>query len=117
MVGFLFPYADICQVPFHIPRFRVDDASYVEVVETKNVVKTSLAKSSFSNESLEASAWVTSLYELAPSLLTKRVRSGGFWGVSAAAKGGFAMSDEEKSLEADTTDHHKVHVSYNVSVT
>ncbi|KAJ5172169.1 hypothetical protein N7492_004762 [Penicillium capsulatum] len=82
-------------IPFHIPRYRVDDASYVEVVETQNVVKSSLAKSSFSNNSLEASV------------------SGGFWGVSAAAKAGYAQSDAEKSLNANTTDHHKVHITYN----
>ncbi|KAB8224906.1 hypothetical protein BDV33DRAFT_199189 [Aspergillus novoparasiticus] len=80
---------------FHIPRFRVDDAANIDVVETRNTLKKSLAESSFSKTSLEASM------------------GGGFWGVSAAAKGGFANDSKDLSVDANTENHHDIHVTYN----
>ncbi|OJJ78425.1 uncharacterized protein ASPGLDRAFT_182670 [Aspergillus glaucus CBS 516.65] len=80
---------------FHIPRFRVDDASSVDVVETRKALQSSLASSAFSKTSIEASA------------------GGGVWGVSAAVKAGFSLSETEQNIEAEAKDNHETHVSYN----
>ncbi|KAF5667329.1 hypothetical protein FHETE_6032 [Fusarium heterosporum] len=82
-------------LPAHIPRFRVDDSSYVSVVETQNSLQSSMAKSSFSQSSIEASA------------------GGGVWGISAAAKGGFSLQEGGKDVTAQDEKHQKIHVVYN----
>ncbi|RBR26471.1 uncharacterized protein FIESC28_00765 [Fusarium coffeatum] len=81
-------------LPAHIPRFRVDDSSSMTVVETQNSLQSSMAKSSFSQSSIEASA------------------GGGLWGVSAAAKAGFSMQEGSKDVTANDEQHQKIHVIY-----
>ncbi|OBS26180.1 hypothetical protein FPOA_00122 [Fusarium poae] len=78
----------------HIPRFRVDDSSYVNVIETQNGLQASMAKSSFSQSSIEASA------------------GGGFWGVSAAAKGGVATRKGEDKITTNSEEQKQMHVIY-----
>ncbi|KAE8406032.1 hypothetical protein BDV37DRAFT_292569 [Aspergillus pseudonomiae] len=63
---------EISADPVRIPRFRVDDDSYVSVYETQNALENSLAKGSFPETAVQASV------------------GGGFWGVSAAASAGFS---------------------------
>lgn len=46
------------QSKYRIPRFRIDDDSSVDVYETKTSLASSLAESSFSKSSIEASAFV-----------------------------------------------------------
>ncbi|KAF4997651.1 hypothetical protein FGRMN_3683 [Fusarium graminum] len=86
---------ELVMLPAHIPRFRVDDSSYVTVVETQNSLQSSMAKSSFSESSIEASA------------------GGGLWGVSAAAKAEFSLRDGGKDVTAKDEKHQKIHVTYN----
>ncbi|KAH6960261.1 hypothetical protein DER45DRAFT_627355 [Fusarium avenaceum] len=78
-----------------IPRFRVDDSSYVTVLETHNSLQASMAKSSFNKTSIEASA------------------GGSLWGVSAAAKAGFSTNEGTKEVTASSEKHEQVHVTYN----
>ncbi|RAO68399.1 uncharacterized protein BHQ10_004411 [Talaromyces amestolkiae] len=80
---------------FRIPRFQVDDSSYVNVIETSTALQSSLAKSSFSNSSVEASA------------------GGSFWGVSAAVKAGFQQGRQEQSLTAKSDKEDNIHITYN----
>ena len=46
---------DDSQIPLRIPRFVVEDESYVDVFETQNLVANTLAKASFSQSELEGS--------------------------------------------------------------
>ncbi|KAJ5822565.1 hypothetical protein N7447_004905 [Penicillium robsamsonii] len=74
------------KLEYPIPRFRVDDDSYVSVYETQNNLEKSLASGSFSENSLEASAGAS------------------FWGVSAAAKVGGAWSSQDNDLHATSSE-------------
>ncbi|GES66736.1 membrane attack complex component/perforin (macpf)-domain-containing protein [Aspergillus terreus] len=80
---------------FRIPRFRVDDDSYIGVYETKNSLEHSLAKNSFSETSVDLSA------------------GGGFWGVSAAASAGFGKKDTNASVTAESEENDVMNISYN----
>ncbi|PKY00522.1 hypothetical protein P168DRAFT_330340 [Aspergillus campestris IBT 28561] len=79
---------------FRIPRFRVDDDSYVSVFETQNALEKSLAKGSFSESSVEASA------------------GGGFWGVSAGAKFGGAWNSSDDSVHSESSESKSMNVTY-----
>ncbi|CAI7619988.1 unnamed protein product [Penicillium viridicatum] len=74
---------------YPIPRFRVDDDSYVSVYETQNNLERSLASGSFSEHSLEASGGAS------------------FWGVSAAAKLGGAWNSQDNDLHATSSVNHQ----------
>ncbi|KAI6764296.1 hypothetical protein HG530_008085 [Fusarium avenaceum] len=78
-----------------IPRFRVDDSSYVTILETHNSLQASMAKSSFNETSIEASA------------------GGSLWGVSAAAKAGFSTKEGTKEVTESSEKHEQIHVTYN----
>ncbi|KAI9930798.1 hypothetical protein MW887_011556 [Aspergillus wentii] len=79
---------------YMIPRFRVDDDSYVSVYETQNTLEKSLASGSFSEHSVEASGGAS------------------FWGVSAAVKAGAAWNNQDDSLHATSSDSKNMNVSY-----
>ncbi|KAJ5569068.1 hypothetical protein N7450_011554 [Penicillium hetheringtonii] len=82
------------KLAFRIPRFRVDDDSQVSVYETQNALESSLAKSGFSETSVEASG------------------GGGFWGVSAAARAGFAIKEENTSITAKSEERKVMNIVY-----
>ncbi|KAE8361322.1 hypothetical protein BDV27DRAFT_160836 [Aspergillus caelatus] len=86
--------ATTSKLAFRIPRFRVDDNSQVSVYETQNALETSLAKSAFSETSVEASA------------------GGGFWGVSAAVSAGFSHKDETQSVTAKSEEKKVMNIVY-----
>ncbi|CAF3525701.1 unnamed protein product [Fusarium graminearum] len=87
--------AEIENLVARIPRFRVDDSSYVTVLETHNSLQASMAKSSFNETSIEASA------------------GGSLWGVSAAAKAGFSTEKGTKEVTAGSEKQEQIHVTYN----
>ncbi|KAJ5955240.1 hypothetical protein N7501_009519 [Penicillium viridicatum] len=78
-----------------IPRFRVVDGSSVSVYETKTSLASALAKGSFSETVVEASA------------------GGGFFGVSAAAKIGFTDTEENSNASKQSSAKDVMHISYN----
>ncbi|CAI7638554.1 unnamed protein product [Penicillium discolor] len=78
-----------------IPRFRVVDGSSVSVYETKTSLASALAKSSFSETVVEASA------------------GGGFWGVSVAAKVGATNTEEDSEASKSSEAKEAMHISYN----
>ncbi|KXG45669.1 uncharacterized protein PGRI_034360 [Penicillium griseofulvum] len=86
--------SELPELQFRIPRFRVDDDSYVTVYETQNALESSLATSSFSETSVEASIGAS------------------FWGVSAAAKGGFAAESKDDSVAATSAKQQTMHIAY-----
>ncbi|KAL4803113.1 hypothetical protein BDV18DRAFT_145150 [Aspergillus unguis] len=86
--------SELAEIPFRIPRFRVDDDSYVSVYETQTALEASLAIGSFSETSVEASA------------------GGGFWGISAAVKAGLAVDDKQNSVTAQSASQKTMHVAY-----
>ncbi|KAF2756483.1 hypothetical protein EJ05DRAFT_512139 [Pseudovirgaria hyperparasitica] len=79
---------------YRIPRFRVEDDSNVDVYETKTHLESSMAESSFSKSSIEASA------------------GGGAFGFSLGASMGFAKSDEDKNAQTSTKDVATMHIRY-----
>ncbi|KAE8324843.1 hypothetical protein BDV39DRAFT_207571 [Aspergillus sergii] len=79
---------------YPIPRFRVDDDSYVSVYETQNSLERSLASGSFSEHSVEASGGAS------------------FWGVSASLKAGGAWSSQDDDLHASTSESKTMTVNY-----
>ncbi|KAJ5835841.1 hypothetical protein N7447_001867 [Penicillium robsamsonii] len=78
-----------------IPRFRVVDGSSVSVYETKTSLASALAKSSFSETVVEASA------------------GGGFCGVSVAAKVGASNTEENSETGKSSAAKEAMHISYN----
>ncbi|KAE8322164.1 hypothetical protein BDV39DRAFT_210011 [Aspergillus sergii] len=78
-----------------IPRFRVADDSYVDVFESKDAVSSALARSSFSETAVEASA------------------GGGFMGMSASVKVGYNESKESASAESSAKEKSFMNVSFN----
>ncbi|KAJ5710578.1 hypothetical protein N7488_004734 [Penicillium malachiteum] len=80
---------------FHIPRFVVNDDSYVDAFETKSSVSTSMARSSFS--SIEAQASV----------------GGGAFGFNAAVSAGFSQQESNALSSSATSDEKTMNVTYN----
>ncbi|CEO58383.1 hypothetical protein PMG11_03112 [Penicillium brasilianum] len=80
---------------FHIPRFVVNDDSYVDAFETQSSVSTSMARSSFS--SIEAQASV----------------GGGAFGFNAAVSAGFSQQESNALSSKATADEKTMNITYN----
>ncbi|KAK1145638.1 hypothetical protein N8T08_004197 [Aspergillus melleus] len=79
---------------FRIPRFHIEDASQVRVFETKGSLETAMAKSSFSENSIDVAV------------------SGSAFGISAAGKGGANWNKDGKSASSRFNDTAYMHVVY-----
>ncbi|UKZ48269.1 hypothetical protein TrVGV298_002492 [Trichoderma virens] len=80
---------------FHIPRFVVNDDSYVDTFETHSSVSTSMARSSFS--SIEAQASI----------------GGGAFGFNAAVSAGFSQQESNALSSNATADEKTMNITYN----
>ncbi|KAE8132730.1 hypothetical protein BDV38DRAFT_287447 [Aspergillus pseudotamarii] len=80
---------------YRIPRFWVDDDSYVTVMETKNTLQQSMAKNSFSETSVQASV------------------GAGFWGGSGAVSGGWATNKSTQTVDGSANETHQLTITYN----
>ncbi|KAF7586519.1 hypothetical protein BBP40_008764 [Aspergillus hancockii] len=88
------PKNKIDENAYCIPRFWVDDDSYVTVVETKNSLQHSMAKNSFSEESIQGSV------------------SGGFGLYGGSFSYGQAKDKGMKTAEASASEKHQLTITY-----
>ncbi|KAJ6032496.1 hypothetical protein N7540_003228 [Penicillium herquei] len=79
---------------FRIPRFHIKDASQVRVFETKGLLETTMAASSFTAESISLAV------------------GGSAFGFSGAASGGANWNDDTKTASSNFIDTNYMHVVY-----